>query len=315
MKKVFFIFTAALFAVTLFAGTNDVRISAWNMKWFPSGYPITEDKAPNPKQEAKRISSAARFIRWQQTDVALLEEMRDLATCEALISVPTGTNSAPLKTQGWKVNVCSDFECPTNAPVPTHQNAIISKFDAVYTNCVTWTPKDEVIPPRGFVCAVLDINGHLTGLIGLHLKSNFIEDECTNKVFEAQLNRKKRELSAAQVVAFADELLEKEFNGRKVEDVFVCGDFNTSIFDEKYNGEKTVPTFLEKGYEDAHASLPTNNFKRATMPKSKWYPPTTFDYIFHKGAGKLVNPDIAPAQYTSDHQLISVSLSRETEKK
>lgn len=313
MKKTIFTGIMVLFAIAISAATNEVRISAWNMKWFPSGYPITEEKKPNLKQETKRIDSAARFIRWQNPDIALLEEMRDRATCEALIGTPLGTNGVPLKADGWKVNICSDFECPTNAPVPTHQNAILSKFDAVYTNSVTWEPKDGIEPPRGFVCAVLDVNGHLTGVIGLHLKSNFINDECTNKVFEAQLNREKRELSAAQVVDFANGLLKKDFGGRKVEDVFICGDFNTSIFDKQYKGEKTVRKILKKGFEDAHASLDKKD--RVTMPKSKWYPETTFDYIFHKGAGRLFDPGIAPAQYTSDHRMIYVSLRHEDEKK
>lgn len=59
-----------------------VKVCAWNMEWFPSG-----TKEPKPaNEEAKRVDSAARFLKWQNADIVLMEEMRDAATCmEAVI--------------------------------------------------------------------------------------------------------------------------------------------------------------------------------------------------------------------------------------
>ena len=41
-----------------------------------------------PKEEAKRIDSCARFLKWWGVDVVLMQEMRDAATCSNLVARP-----------------------------------------------------------------------------------------------------------------------------------------------------------------------------------------------------------------------------------
>ena len=277
------------------APSDGVRVAAWNMKWFPSGRPILEDKDRKPEQELKRIAKAADFINWQRADIVMLEEIRDLESATML-----ATNEA--LRGSWRVNTISEFSVNAGATIPPHQNAIISRFEAVDAGWRVWRGADGIYPPRGFVFAVFDIGGHLTAVVGVHLKSNFIPQDAEDPEKLPPLNRKMREISARELVEFAAEISKKSYGGRHVENVIVGGDFNTSIFDKAYDGEQTVPTMLAAGFADCFDGVAERN----TMPESKWYPATCFDYIFARGKAEFFAPVVAPKSWTSDHQMISV---------
>ena len=276
-----------------------VCIAAWNLRWFPAGYPLKPDAEPDADHESRRTSSVARFIRWRNPDVVMLEEVRNRKVLEALVAHEALTN--------WTINAISDFPASYGAAIPTHQNAIISHLRTVDSGFQAWRRRRGIAPPRGFVWAVLDTGDNLVGVICVHLKSNYIGSDVEDKQLEASKNTLKREESSRQVVRFAESLLGKEYGGRKVTDVFVGGDYNMSIFDPAFAKELTMDILKDAGYRDVHAELPQG--KRFTMPQSRWYPPTTFDYLLHKGSHETVDPEVAPPQYTSDHQLISVVLT------
>ena len=279
-----------------------IRIAAWNLRWFPAGFPLKPDQQPNVQNEAKRTGSVARFIRRERADIVLLEEIRNREVLDALV-----TNEA---LKGWTVNAISDFPMTENAPVPIHQNAIISKYRTVDAGFAKWRRRKGIYPPRGYVWSIIDTGStNLIGIVGVHLKSNYIDQSVEDKVVEAAKNTKKREESAQQLVRFAESLLGKEYNGKKVSDVFVGGDFNTSYNDSAYAKELTLQTMKDGGYVDTHAGLP--EAQRYTMPRSRYYPPTTFDYLFHKGVHVTRWPKVAIPQYTSDHCLLSVVLTDE----
>lgn len=287
-------------AAASIAPADGVRVAAWNMKWFPSGRPILEEKDRKRDQEQKRIDHAAGFIEWQKADIVLLEEMRDLEATTALAT------SEKMKGT-WKVNAITDFSYNAGATIPPHQNAIISRFDAVDAGWRPWKGDGGITPPRGFVFAVFDLGGHLTAVVGVHLKSNYIPADAEDADKLPAINRRMREISAAELVAFADELSKKRYGGRHIENIIVAGDFNTSIFDPAYDGEKTIPTMLEAGFMDCFEGVAERN----TMPESKWYPATCFDYMFAKGGAELFAPVVAPKSWTSDHQMISVIVRAE----
>lgn len=305
------LFATLVAAVSLAA--DGVRIAAWNMKWFPAGFPVTNlslRSASDVKFESYRINTAARFIRRQEADLVMLEEIRsaEVASILARTCDDVMTNAASM---GWKLNACTAFETPPDAAVPAHQNAIISHFDAVDSGWREWKEEDGLKPPRGYVFAVFDFNGTLSAFVGVHLKSNFIPTDAPDPEGAPALNRKLREISARQLVAFAKELKKRSYGGRKIENIVLGGDFNTSIFDEKYKTEKTIKTILDAGFRDCHKGLAN----RDTMPESKWYPPTCFDYLFILGKGEVFSPVVAPpAKFgknhnnLSDHQMISFIL-------
>ena len=114
-----------------------------------------------------------------------------------------------------------------------------------------------------------------------------------------------REISSRQIAEFVRELEGRDFGGRKVSEVIVAGDFNTSVFDPKYDGERTVPQMLGAGFRDCFDGV----VERDTMPESKWYPATCFDYMFAKGPAGFYGAVVAPTSWTSDHRMISAVFS------
>jgi endonuclease/exonuclease/phosphatase family metal-dependent hydrolase len=272
---------------------NAVKICTWNMRWFPSGSPVQKPA----KDEFKRTDSAARFLNWQKVDVVMLQEVRSAEVVTNLIK--------QMERPDMKVVACTAFPTLPTDPVPSHQNAIISHFPVLESGYAAWEKADGLEPPRGYAYAVLDCNGVLTLCFSVHFKSNFIaegEDQEKTPI----INRKTRELTARQFVAIADKLSQKEFDGRKIEAVFLAGDFNTSIFDDNFKGETTIKTIIDGGYRDVYADVPQD--KRETMPATKWHSSTVFDYIFYKGEKKLDDPYIAPKSWISDHRLVSIKL-------
>lgn len=272
---------------------DQVKICTWNMRWFPSGSPV---KKP-AKDEYKRTDSAARFLNWQKVDVVMLQEVRSAEVVTNLIK--------QMERPDMKVVACTAFPTLPTDPVPSHQNAIISHFPVLESGYAAWEKADGLEPPRGYAYAVLDCNGVLTLCFSVHFKSNFIA-EGEDKEKTPIINRKTRELTARQFVAIADKLSQKEFDGRKIEAVFLAGDFNTSIFDDNFKGETTIKTIIDGGYRDVYADVPQD--KRETMPATKWHSSTVFDYIFYKGEKKLDDPYIAPKSWISDHRLVSIKL-------
>lgn len=273
-----------------------VKVCAWNMEWFPSG-----TREPKPaKEEAERIDSAARFLRWQNADIVMLEEMRDADTCSNLVARPA--------LDGFKVNACSRFRPPAFHAEAWQQNALVSRFDTVDAGFLEWNRRGPASPPRGLTWAVLDVKGELWAFVIVHLKSNRLKTQTeAEQKEEAKTNTAKREESARQLAAFVKSNLEgKSYGGRTIKNIFIGGDLNTDPAQKPYRKEKTVPTITGAGYEDVFANVPDD--KRWTMPESRWYPATRFDYIFHKGPATRVNPEVAPKQYTSDHCMVSVQV-------
>lgn len=270
---------------------DQVKICTWNMRWFPSGSPV---KKP-AKDEYKRTDSAARFLNWQKVDVVMLQEVRSAEVVTNLVK--------QMERPNMKVAACTEFPTLPTDPVPAHQNAIITHYPVIESGFAAWKQEGELELPRGYAYAVIDCEGTLTLCFSVHFKSNFIakeEDPVTTPV----INRKTREATARQFVKIADELSKKEYNGRKIDAVFLAGDFNTSIFDPNFAGETTIQTIKDGGYRDVYEDVPVEN--RETMPATKWHSSTVFDYIFYKGNKKLNDPYVAPKSWISDHRLVSI---------
>ena len=270
---------------------DQVKICTWNMRWFPSGSPV---KKP-AKDEYKRTDSAARFLNWQKVDVVMLQEVRSAEVVTNLVK--------QMERPNMKVAACTEFPTLPTDPVPAHQNAIITHYPVIESGFAAWKQEGELVLPRGYAYAVIDCEGTLVLCFSVHFKSNFIaegEDPETTPI----INRKTREATARQFVAIADEFSKKEYDGRKIDAVFLAGDFNTSIFDPNFAGETTIQTIKDGGYRDVYADVPVE--ERETMPATKWHASTVFDYIFYKGNKKLNDPYIAPKSWTSDHRLVSI---------
>jgi hypothetical protein len=57
-----------------------IRITTWNLEWFPNGSP----KRIPTEEQAKRIAAAADVLRPLNPDILLLQEVRDYDACARL---------------------------------------------------------------------------------------------------------------------------------------------------------------------------------------------------------------------------------------
>jgi len=255
-----------LFLLGSFLQAKEIAVTTWNLEWFPSG---SSKGIATPEVESKRISDAAEVLRKLDSDIIVLQEVRDYEVCEAL---------AKAIGPKYQVLVCSAFKSGFGGSKGLQQVAVLSKYPAQSCWSEDWKTFGKVDPPRGFAFAHIQIDGKDIAVYGVHLKSNLIMGGDRFKT--GQINILKRELAAEQVLAHSKEL--PKVLGQDFEAVIVAGDFNTNKDQMDFASEKTLQTFEENGFTSGYENLQLS--ERVTHPRKGGYPDTTFDYIFVKGS-------------------------------
>jgi endonuclease/exonuclease/phosphatase family metal-dependent hydrolase len=270
---------------------KEISITTWNLEWFPSG---SSKGIASPEVESKRIADAAEVLRKLDSDIIVLQEVRDYEVCEAL---------AKAIGPKYQVLVCSAFKSGFGGTRGLQQVAILSKYPAQSCWSEDWKTFGKVDPPRGFAFAHIQIDGKDIAVYGVHLKSNLIMGG--DKFKTGQLNILKRELAAEQVLAHSKEL--PKVLGQDFEAVIVAGDFNTNKDQIDFASEKTLQVFEENGFTSGFENIPLP--QRVTHPSKGRYPDATFDYIFVKGNGlKSTEPTIFQND-SSDHLPVTTKIS------
>jgi endonuclease/exonuclease/phosphatase family metal-dependent hydrolase len=269
------------------AGTSGdvLRVTTWNMEWFPSG----TSRRLAPDEEDKRIAEAAAIIKAIDPDVALLQEVRDWDTCEKLV--------ASLQPSKYYVAVCSAFRDKVGGQIGWQQEAIISKIPAQAAWSESWKGSGEVDPPRGFAFAAVRFGGIDIGFYSIHLKSNLSRGN-------EEFNILKRELAIEQITTHAEDLQRRLMPTVKA--VIIGGDLNTNRDEALFVSEKTLDALRAAGFNNAFSD--TQALKdRVTHPANGKYPDTTFDYLFLKGVEPTANPKIVPVSI-SDHRPVTCDI-------
>ena len=119
----------------------EVRITTWNLEWFPNG--SVHDATP--EVQTQRIAAAADVLRPIDPDIILLQEVRDYEACARL-----GEAIAPGM---YHVAICSAFKEPFQSGLGKQQVAILSKYQAQAAWAERWKSTNGVDPPRGFAFA------------------------------------------------------------------------------------------------------------------------------------------------------------------
>ena len=281
MRRIILSLLAA--ATTVVAGES-LRVTTWNLEWFPSGHPT----AAKPEVEAANIATAAKNISAINPDVLILQEIRDWETCERI---------AAAVTPKMQVLVCSAFRDAFSGGIGRQQVAILAKQSAIGAWAESWKINGVIDPPRGFAVAVLEIGKQQIAIYSIHLKSNLVRDGSERT---KQINILKRELSADQLVNHAT-LLKRDYPA--LERIVIGGDFNTNTDQELFISERTLGTFEQHGFANSWTGIPFN--ERITHPGKGPYPNATFDYIFAKSLRSVGPPRIASAP-VSDHRAVTV---------
>jgi hypothetical protein len=79
-RTIFSLFAALLASVAPVLPAAAVRVTTWNLEWFPNGSP---KELPASEQD-KRIAAAANVLRPLNPDIILLQEVRDYDVCARL---------------------------------------------------------------------------------------------------------------------------------------------------------------------------------------------------------------------------------------
>jgi endonuclease/exonuclease/phosphatase family metal-dependent hydrolase len=272
---------AFLFLISVSAQAANVCVTTWNLEWFPNGTP---NELP-PAEQAKRIEAAAVALRPLNSDIILLQEVRDYDTCARLAEA--------IRPHTYQVAICSAFKEPFTSGFGKQQVAILAKVPAQAAWSEPWKSMDGVDPPRGFAFAWFKIAGADIGVYSLHLKSNLIIRG--NHEVEAAKNIRKREVAITQVLNHVRDVISTSLPA--VKSVVVGGDFNTNLDQPDFRDEKTLLKFAEAGFRNVMEGM--SQLQRVTHPGSGRYPDATFDYLFasHMSAAR---PQIVPSK-ASDH--------------
>jgi len=136
---------AVLLATTAVA--SPIRVTTWNLEWFPNGKP---KELPAAEQQ-QRIAAAADVLRPLNPDIILLQEVRDYEVCARLAEA--------IAPRTYHVAICSAFREPFTPGIGKQQVAILAKTPAQAAWSETWKSMGGVDPPRGFAFAWYKING------------------------------------------------------------------------------------------------------------------------------------------------------------
>jgi endonuclease/exonuclease/phosphatase family metal-dependent hydrolase len=257
------------------AGSAKIRITTWNLEWFPNGSP----REATPEKQAQRIEAAADVLRKLDPDILLLQEMRDYDACARL--------GEAIHPGLYQVAICSAFKGAKQ------QEAIVAKIPAQAAWSETWKSMEGIDPPRGFAFAWFKIGNMDLGVYSVHLKSNLITHG--DKEIETAQNIRKREVSIQQLLVHIHDMVGTVIPSIKA--LIIGGDFNTNHDQAMFAVEKTLDTLTSAAYQSGFEGVPFD--QRITHPGSHGFPNATFDYLF--GNNVRIGKPVITQTSVSDH--------------
>ena len=283
----------ASFVVALALGESPeptkVRITTWNLEWFPNG----SAHDATPEEQAQRIAAAADVLRPINPDIILLQEVRDYDACARL-----GEAIAPGM---YHVAICSAFKEPFQSGLGKQQVAILSKYQAQAAWSEPWKSMNGVDPPRGFAFAWFKIGNEDIGVYSVHLKSNLITHG--DREAETAKNIRKREVAVAQLLTHVHDVIGTTMP--TIKGIVIGGDFNTNHDQAMFAAERTLDSLADAGYQNGFEGLTLS--ERVTHPGNHGFPDATFDFVFAKGLTAL-QPSITRT-HASDHWPVTRSFA------
>jgi endonuclease/exonuclease/phosphatase family metal-dependent hydrolase len=265
----------------------NVRLTTWNLEWFPNGTP---KDAPVSEQE-KRIHAAADVLRNLDPDIILLQEIRDYDTCVRLAEA--------IKPHTYQVAICSAFKEPFQPGFGKQQVAILAKEPAQAAWAERWKSMEGVDPPRGFAFAWFKIKGADFGVYSVHLKSNLIRHG--DKAAETVKNVRKREVAAHQLLNHLRGVIARAIPN--IQSEVVAGDFNTNP--AEFPADDTLKTLEDAGFRNCMDGESAT--QHITHPGGHGYPDTTFDYVLAQHA--TIGPPNITHSKASDHYPVTCDVT------
>jgi endonuclease/exonuclease/phosphatase family metal-dependent hydrolase len=246
---------------------GDLRITAWNLQWFPGKTP----SGGSAEEQAAHVSAVISELKAIDADILLLQEIREPAALQEIIkAIPE-----------YSLDVVSDFR--GNLEV-----AILTRAPAKATEgfMQAFEEREEANPPRGFAYATVMLTDETVLVVySVHLKSNSGGIEETSP---------KRKESARQLIAHCNGLKERfEKEGKEFYAV-IGGDFNSDPTSEKWAEDDTLRMMQDAGFRWAGQGVEREEL--ISWLTDGRYPDAVFDHLM------VMAPDGHEISQSSTHK-------------
>lgn len=263
-----------------------VKVAFWNVEWFPG-------KSPKPPAGGveKHIRAAAAEVRAASPDILFAEEIGNRRAMEKL---------AP----GRAFYYCTSIPraADENPGLPNQGLGLASRLmpRRVWVLDFSGLAQTPDRPVRGILGAEFALNSGKLVVYALHLKSN--------RGYAAG-NRARRQRA---VDLLQEDWRRMGFDPAK-DRILVGGDFNTSLDDPQFDGERTLSKLAGVGFVNGAVGLPRH--RAFTVSGDSRFPPNNFDHIFVSLAQARLFPDPPPwtkvrrfVPAASDHAMLEIGI-------
>lgn len=297
------------------AYTGAVTVAFWNIEWFPAEAGLKRDVSA--ERIRTHMNEVAQIINAEDPTVLVASEVRTFADALELNR---------LLRHPYSFVAITDYQA-VNSQTGEDGNNL---QEQVLFSHIPWKevwevdfgalPVDDTRPARGFIDGTFVIHGAPVEIIGVHLKANYIRPGTAEPEKVALRNAEKRERGSGYILADLARRGLKPLTDK----IIIGGDFNTDLYAERFQGDKSLRMLLQAGFYNSFDGL--EPAARVTIPSKKGevggpYPDTTFDYaltsvglgqlratVIQRGASK--DEAIGPGSpgHASDHYMVKVVL-------
>jgi endonuclease/exonuclease/phosphatase family metal-dependent hydrolase len=287
-----------------------VSVAFWNIEWFPGG--MSADASQ--EQVKNQVEAVAKILDEENPTIFVACEVRSLQAAIML--------NNRLK-QPYAFIAATDYRAVNRRG----RESMANRQEHVIFSRIPWKEVWEVDfdalpsgpnkPARGFIGGLFIVNGRPLTVYGVHPKANYIRPGDKNPELTALQNVRKRERASELLLA---DIKRRGLHPLK-DRILLVGDFNTDVYAERFQGEKSMTMLFQAGFFNAFEGLPPE--ARVTIrakPGEPW-PDTTFDYILssvalgqlqarviQKGGPVDTGAQLGQPGYASDHYMVKVSL-------
>jgi endonuclease/exonuclease/phosphatase family metal-dependent hydrolase len=293
--------------------TGEVSVAFWNIEWFPAG-PAARDKV-SATAIRNHVKAVAEILNDENPTILIACEIRNLPAAILL--------NEHLK-EPYPYIAVTDYQADNSSPKESSAN---NQEHALFSR-IPWTeiwevdfvgslPLTDDRPSRGYIGARFKIDGDDVTVFGVHPKSNYIRRGEKEPELTALKNVEKRERASRYLL---ENIRRRELD--PLEDkIIVMGDFNTDVYAERFQGEKSLKMILQAGFYNGLDDV--DSLLRVTIPakKGERWPDSVFDYILtsvglgqvpvtviQRGATKDTAKGAGTPGHASDHYMMKAVL-------
>ena len=297
------------------AFTGAVTVACWNIEWFPAEAGLKKNVSVDRIQT--HMVEAAQIINAEDPTILIASEVRTFADALEL--------NQHLR-HPYAYIAVTDYQAVNSQ---TGEDGNNLQEQALFSH-IPWKdiwevdfgalPMADNRPARGFLDGTFLIHGAPVEIIGVHLKANYIRPGTTEPEKVALRNVEKRERGSGYILA------DLARRGLKplADKIIIGGDFNTDVYAERFQGDKSLKMLLQAGFYNSFEGL--EPAARVTIPSKKGetggpFPDTTFDYaltsvgigqlrasVVQRGASKDSETGPGSPGHASDHYMVKLAL-------